>query len=285
MGFIERTRRGWAVVLFAVGLPSAADELRVFELRHRPAEEILAVIRPLLGREDAASATGFRLIVRSTDKRLQEIERLLTELDVPRIPLTLLVRYTDVSERARTTYGVSGQAPVGEHGRIVVGSGEAGGSEGLVAEHNGMRLHAERTTTTARREHIQRLRVLDGQRAYIQIGQSLPHVQQILVLAGKQAVLSQEGVVLQRVTSGFDVLPRVRGDQVILEITPRLASVDDPSHAVVRLTELATTVTVRRGEWVDLGELGGTSEALRRAILESGTQRAGARQTILITVE
>lgn len=283
MSFIELARRGWAVVLFAVGLPSAADELRVFELRHRPAEEILPVIRPLLGREDAASATGFRLIVRGSDKRLQEIERLLAELDVPRTPLTLLVRYTDVTDRARTTYGVSGEAPVGEHGRIVVG-GEAGGSEGLVAERNGVRLHAERTTTTARREHIQRLRVLDGQRAYIQVGQSLPHVQQILVLAGKQAVLSQ-GVVLQRVTTGFDVLPRVRGDQVILEITPRLASVDDPSLGLVSLTELATTVTVRRGEWVDLGELGGTSEAVRRAILESGTQRAGARQTILIKVE
>lgn len=282
-------RRWLATALLALGAAAAvvvADELRVFELKHRPAEEILPVIRPLLGREEAASATGFRLIVRAPDKRLQEIERLLAELDVPRQPLTLTVRYTTVDDRARTAYGMSGETPLGEHGRVVLGGGEAPGAGGLVVERKGARLSAEHAITTARREHVQRLRVMDGQRAYIQVGQSVPQVQQILVLAGKQAVLSS-GVVWQSATTGFDVLPRVRGggEQVVLEITPRLASVDDPSVGLVSLTELATTVTVRRGEWVDIGELGGTGEEVRRAILASGTQRAGERQTILLKVE
>ncbi len=282
MMFID-TRHRLAATLLALGTVAMADELRVFELQHRPAEELLPVIRPLLGREEAASASGFRLIVRGSDRHLQEIEHVLAKLDVPRQALTLVVRYAYVSDRAGESYGLSGEARIGEQGRVDLPA-QADGANGLVVEHRGVRLQTERVTTSARREHVQRLRVMDGQRAYIQVGQSQPHVRHILVLAGKQALLSQ-GVALQSATTGFDVLPHVRGEHVVLEITPRLASVDDPSLGLVSLTELATTIRVRRGEWVDIGELAGTGEEVRRAILASGTQRAGERQTILLKVE
>ncbi len=283
-------RRGarHAVVLFLLLLaPSGAgfaEVLRILELEHRPAEEILPVIRPLLGRGDAASASGFKLIVRAAQPAtLDEIERVVRTLDVPRAALTLVVRYAAVSDRTRTHGGVSGEAALGDRTRVVITEGESAPG-GAVVEHKGLRLHGVETTTTASRETVQSLRVMDGQRAYIQVGQSIPHIQQVLVLAGKQAILSQ-GVSLQQATTGFEVLPRVRGEQVLLEITPRVGSVDDPALGLVRLTELATTVTVRRGEWVDLGALAGTGEAVRRAILESGTTRSGERQTILIKVE
>jgi type II secretory pathway component GspD/PulD (secretin) len=288
---IDRARFcGALLAAFLASLTAAralAEELRILELRHRPAEEILPVIRPLLGRGDVASASGFKLIVRAADPTsLREIERVVRALDVPRTALTLLVRYATVSDSTDRHYGVSGEATLGgDRNRVVIsGGGSAPPPGGLEVEHKGIRLHGVETTSTASRETVQRLRVMDGQRAYIQVGQSIPHVQQVLVLAGRQALLAQ-GVVLQQASTGFEVLPRVRGDEVILEITPRLGSVEDPALGLVRLTELATTVSVRRGEWVDLGSLGGTGEAVRHAILESGVTRAGERQTILIKVE
>lgn len=284
MGWI----RAAALLALLLGLAAApADEIRVIELKHRSAEEVLPVIRPLLGREDAVSATGFKLIVRSSGKRLQEIERVLAELDVPRKQLTLTVRHAAATDRARTRYEASGAVRVGDDARVIVsGTGESGGGavEHGRAPDERVRLEAERRTTTSREEGLQRLRVMDGERAYIRVGQSIPHVQQILVLTGNQAILSR-GVVLQDVTTGFDVRPRVRGDRVLLEITPRLSSLHNPAAGLVSLTELTTTVEARLGEWIDLGEIAGSGEEVRRAILASGTERASERRTVLLKVE
>lgn len=107
-------------------------------------------------------------------------------------------------------------------------------------------MQAERVTTAVRDEHRQTLRLQDGQRAYIRAGQSVPHVQRILVLAGKDRALLAQGVEYQNVT---------------------------------------TTVTVRPSEWVDLGQLAGSGEEVRRAIAESGATREGERRAVLIKVE
>lgn len=279
-----------AIVLLGLLVPglAAADEIRVIELKHRSAEELLPVVRPLLGREDAVSAAGFKLIVRSSGKRLQELERVLAELDVPRRQLTLTVRHATLTDRARTRYEASGEARVGDGTRVIVpGSGASGG--GVAVEHDRapdghVRLEAERRATTSHQEIAQRLRILDGERAYIRVGQSIPHVQRILVLTGNQAILSQ-GVPLQDVTTGFDVRARVRGERVLLEITPRLSSLHDPAAGLVSFVALTTTVEARLGEWIDLGEIAGSGEEVRRAILASGTQRAGEQRTILLKVE
>lgn len=125
---------------------------------------------------------------------------------------------------------------------------------------------------------------LDGQRAHIRIGQSVPYVKKILTLTKNQIAIEQ-GVELRNVTTGFEVLPRVHGDHVRIEITPRLSTLDNPATGLVNFQELTTTVETKLGEWIDLGALLGSGNDVQRAILESAATESGERRTVHIKIE
>ena len=94
-----------------------------------------------------------------------------------------------------------------------------------------------------------------------------------------------QGVTLQNVTTGFEVLPRIRGEHVLLEITPRLSTIENSATGSINFQELRTTVNVKLGEWIDLGQIAGANNETHRAILESGVTRTDEHRTILLKVE
>jgi hypothetical protein len=290
-------RAGWrSIRLFAAALWLASasfaagnDELRVIELKHRPAQEVIPLVQPLLAPGDAMSATGYKLIVRTSEKNHRQIEQLLAQIDVGRRQWTLTVRQPMIGDRDQSQVAASGEVSVGSNARITVPGRTTSNPPGLTVETRGpdgkLKVQTVRTTTAAQNEHRQTIRALDGQRVYIRIGQSLPHVQRILALSGRTPVVLAQSVTYQDATTGFDVLPRAQGANVHLEITPRVASLVDPSIGLVNIQELSTSVTVKPGEWVDLGQLAGRGEEVRRAIAESGATRENERRTVLIKVE
>ncbi len=268
---------------------ATADELHLIELRHRTAEELLPILSPVVPAHEALTGRGHQLIHRGSPQTRRQLEQLLARLDVGAQSLTLTIRQTSVQDAERTRYTVSGAASAGGNTRVTVtrppaAGHEPGASITVGGDSGHLRVDASARTTRAQGESVQTLRVRDGARAHIRIGQSVPHVRTILAMTNNQTVISQ-GVELQDVTTGFDVLPRARGDQILLEITPRLSSLASPGIGLVNFSELRTTVMVKRGEWVDLGQLGGTGREVRRALLDSASQREDGRRTVLLRVE
>jgi hypothetical protein len=155
---------------------------------------------------------------------------------------------------------------------------------GLVVQKDGLRYQTSRRTSAASNATTQTVMTMDGQRAWIRIGQSVPHVRKILALSRRQLVLIQD-IELQDVTTGFDVLPRVHGDQVLVEITPRLSSLRNPATGLADFQELSTTVETRLGEWLDLGEILENRGEVHRAILESASTTSGERRTVRLKIE
>lgn len=282
-------RRLVLVLLLLLPVPLAAPaEIHVIQLKHRPAEELVPVIRPLLGPNDAVSAVDYRLIVRTSETRRREVERVVQQLDIARHQLTLTVRQGSRAERRDTTHGVSGEVGIGRDARVTLPRRPSADDRGVVVEQQGgdarLRYQGREERVNAADERTQTLRVQDGQRAYIRLGQSVPHVQRILSLAGGQVTLAQD-VEYQNVVTGFEVLPRVQGNRVQLEITPRLSSLADPATGLANFQELRTTVSARLGEWVDLGAIQGGGEDVRRAIVESATAGSAEQRTVWIRVE
>ncbi len=270
--------------LLALACASAsAEETRIIQLKHRPAGEIIPLIRPLLGPEDALSGTDYRLIVRTSDRNLKDIERLLAQLDVAQRQLRITVEQRVADDRDTATHSIAGEVRIGDKARIKLPE-ESPDNRGLVAQKDNLRLRTDQRTTAGRNETTQTVMALDGQRASIRIGQSVPHVKEILAL-GRRQVLIAQGIELQDVTTGFDVLPRVSGDRVRMEITPRLSTLRDPATGLADFQELATTVEVRLGEWIDLGTILGHRNEIDRAILESAATESGERRTIRLKVE
>lgn len=273
------------VALIAVLAPAgvSAEEMRVIQLKHRPAGEIIPLIRPLLGPEDALSGTDYRLIVRTSDRNLKDIERLLAQLDVAQRQLRITVEQRVADDRDTTSHSVEGEVKIGDKARIKLPENSSD-NRGLVVQKDKLRFRTGQRTTTDRNEATQTVMTLDGQRASIRIGQSVPHVKQILAL-GRRQILIAQGIELQDVTTGFDVLPRVHGDRVRMEITPRLSTLRDPATGLADFQELSTTVEVRLGEWIDLGTILGHRNEIDRAILESAATESGERRTIRLKIE
>jgi type II secretory pathway component GspD/PulD (secretin) len=225
----------------------------------------------------------FRLIIRTSDRNLKEVERILAQVDVVRQRLRITVEQASAEDRATTSQSVTGEARIGDKARVILPA-KPPQKGGLIVQKDGLRYTTNRRTTTASNANTQTVMTMDGQRAWIRIGQSVPHVRKILALSRRQLVLIQD-IELQDVTTGFDVLPRVHGDRVLVEITPRLSSLRNPSTGLADFQELSTTVETKLGEWLDLGEILENRGEVHRAILESATTDSDERRTVRLKIE
>ena len=275
-------RRIALLLLMLAPVIAAADETRILYLKHRPAEEIIPVIRPLLGPDDAVGGTDYRLVIRAPDAKLREIERILLQLDVAQRRLRITVQQGVSADDAIDSQSLSGETRAGK-ARIML-PGKPGDNRGVVVQKGDLHYNVNRRTASADNGTTQTVLTQDGQRAYIRIGQSVPHVQEILALSRHQVVITQ-GIALQDVTTGFEVVPHVHGDSVRIEITPRLSTLQDPATGLADFQELSTTIEARLGEWIDLGAVLGNRDAVERAILESGSTASGERRTVRLKIE
>jgi hypothetical protein len=217
----------WAAAAFAQA------SLEVIELRHTTADRVIPALRPLLEPGGALTGQRSQLIVRTSPENLAELRRALAALDRPARRLEISVRFEGSDEHARSS--LEADARVSNRGsRIELRTRESRGAA------------AERVD--------QRLQVLEGSPAFIAAGTSRP-------------LQLRDGVLVQDIATGFEVIPRLSGDWVTLEIAPQRAS---PGPAgTVSSTRGATTVRARLGEWVELGGV----EALARGEASSRASR------------
>lgn len=261
--------------------------LKIIPLKHRSAEELIPVIRPILGAGENVGGMNYQLFVRASDKGLRDIELLLAELDKARKNLRITLQQDVARSDGATSQGISGEGRVGDVRVIASSRGESGSRGGLViggAEEGDLRYKITRSTGSSQDNNSQFVSVLEGAPAFIRVGQSLPYVQRFLVFAGNRVAYGQDTRFLN-VTTGFDVLPRLNGDRVELEIAPRLSFVGNGGVQDVRFQELRTTVSAKLGEWVDLGGINTSRDEVSRAILEMASTQSGERRVVRLRVE
>lgn len=239
------TRVGLWIVACALALAATPTwaELEVIELDHRPAAELVPVIEPFLDADDVVRAHGFQLIIRASPARLKQVRQIIARLDSAPQQLRITVRQT----------------------RQTVGHDE-GGQAGARLSQGGAQLGGRVYSTESREAGggHQQLRVMEGKPALIQFGQAVP-VGERTVTVTERGTHVQDTVRYEEVTTGFYVLPRVRGDRVILHISPHRLTLSEEDGGVVNLQQVTTTVTGPLGRWIDLG---GTVEEVGRG--ESG---------------
>jgi len=271
----------------AAPLTHAADpELRVIPLKHRLADEVVPVVRPLLAPGESVSGMDSRLIVRAAPRTFAQIEQVLAEVDTPRRNLRISVRHAGESERVQDHQGVSGDVRRGNT-RIVVTNGTrstGGVTVGQTGPDGNVQLRSERHVTTKRDTSSQNLTVLDGGRAFLRVGESIPQVQTFLALVGSRLGVVA-GIQYQDVTTGFEVEPRILGEQIQLTVTPRLAFRSNQGAQTINFQELSTVVTVKPGEWVDLGGAVESANEVNRQILSTRRSTDSEESRFLIRVD
>jgi hypothetical protein len=283
------SRRVPVVLLFLLlactGATRADYPFEVIELRHNLLQDVLPVIRPLMGEGETLTGMNNQLIVKAPPERVRQIRELLNEIDRP--PRRLIVTVSNQGDMNRYSRGYSTAADIhagdgnitvrpGSHGRETASAGiESGDSRGRIGVHD-RRAQGGRTVG----QHVQ---VMEGRRAWINAGVQVPVRSREGYVAGG-VPYERRSITYHDVRSGFYVVPRVSGGVVTLEI---LQHDDRPGDRprTFRTQSTGTTVSGRLGEWINLGGLGNTESDSRRDIGQAASSGMTGGQQIWVKVE
>jgi hypothetical protein len=131
----------------------------------------------------------------------------------------------------------------------------------------------------------QRIQVLEGGRALISSGQSRPLRQRQVVQTPGGTVVRETTTVIQETATGFEVVPRLSGSTVHLEIAPQREQFVPGTGGAIQSERVVSTVSGRLGEWIDLGGTNSTSTSSVSGILSSREGSASASRGIWVKVE
>jgi hypothetical protein len=109
------------------------------------------------------------------------------------------------------------------------------------------------STQRADLHNVSSVRAIEGNEAYISIGQLVP-LMSTQVTPGYHGPIVQQSTEFHDVSTGFYATVRLSGDLVTLDISPRQQRVRSSTYGPVVETAGATsTVSGRLGEWLPLG--------------------------------
>jgi hypothetical protein len=235
-----------AALLASVALQAGSETLEVIPLRHRTAEQVLPVLRPLL--EPGGTLTGQynQLIVRTSLANLAQLKQALESIDRPLRRLQISVRFDDALESA--SQGIEASGRISNRGsRADIGARDQRGSA------------LERVD--------QRIQVLEGGRALIMTGHSTP------------IPITHDTMVIRETATGFEAVPRLAGgDTVIVEIAPQRETRDQHQR-------IATTVSARLGEWFEIGGAASDATREDRGIASASRSRSSEARRVWLKIE
>jgi type II secretory pathway component GspD/PulD (secretin) len=250
-----------ALALALAAPPARAQEMEVFNLRHRTADQVIPILQPLVEPGGAISGLQNQVIVRASRRNLEQIRQALAAIDSAPRRLLISVRQDAAGSLAQRGAAVSGTiSNQGSNVDVRVRDSAASGTERVDQQVQG----------------------LDGSPAFISIGQSVP-VQTGVVTQGPGGTWVQGGTTIQNYQTGFFVVPRVAGDRVTLEVSTQR---DRPTGFGTAQTQaLSTVASGRLGEWIALGGVGQSEAQAQRGILSGGQVVSSGGRTIFVRVD
>lgn len=264
------------LVFIAQFRPVWADHpLEIITLKSRPVNEVISLVQPFLGPGGVVTGMNNQLIVRAAPERLQEIRKILEQIDKP--PRRLVIHVTQDRFRQQTRDRVSAGARVniGDSGKIDVGR--------PVSRKDRLEATIRRSRTRSDLDSNQRVQTIEGRPAFIATGTVVPIPIEQGVIAGG-VVHYGRGLDYRNAVTGFYVLPRVNGDLVTLEISTHL---DQPSGESLGydLQRVSSTLSGKIGEWIDIGGIDTQGQMARTGILLRGNTTERDHRRLLLLVE
>ena len=233
---------GRSLALFGLSLAvNAAPQLTIVDLHHRPADQLIPILSPLMEAGDYLTGQNSKLLIRTDPATLSTITKIVAELDQPLTNLRISVIFGDHTSTATSALDadiIFNQSHI-EPAKL---SADAQSGDNLRAKIS------SRTFDTADRDHHQQtLQVLEGHEAIFNSQQQKPLVA-IHYPLGHQPVPSVQH---QTASSGFSVIARLQNNSVSLRIQPQKERFSNDGR--LQSQRISTNLTVPLGQWVEIG--------------------------------
>ena len=252
----------------------AETEFKIITLQHRFASDLLPIISPMVGEDGTATGMNNQLILRASPEHMREIEQTVANLDVARINRKITVKTSNNVQTQRERVEARGTTTVGK----VTVSNDRRDTNNRRA--NSGRVEVENSTSNTNQNTNQFINVLDGERAFIRVGQIVPFTQEWVTIT-RRYVRIEQIIDWREISIGFAVRPRTIGNEVELEITPRIAKLN--GQGFIDFEELTTIIRTSLGNWVDLGSTMQNRDDVSRKIL--GLQQTSSQQNSNLMVK
>lgn len=226
--------------------------IEVIPLANRPASELIPLLAPLLGNNTQLIDNGSNLLLKTTPDRLAEINALVKQLDARQSNLVITVI------QSRQTNADELNAPLTD-------SSTSGGN---------ILGHVYQTQDKDRDQNTQTIRTLDGIPAHIKAGNIYPRQN----FSGYGYPTTTD---YTEATTGFEVIPRLVGQQVTLSVSPWSDKMNGQGQIGSQNSQ--STIRINLGEWVELGNIGENSRSSGTAV--NTRQTGNSQMHILIKVD
>lgn len=279
------------VICIGIATQVAAESmvLEVIPLKHRTADDIIQILRPLMQPGGTITGMNNQLVVKTTPANLEQIKAVLAKLDNSPRRLLIRVKQGILANTKQQEQSLSGNIASGDVS-VGVDDTRTGSREGLVIsgsddQGNNIRYRGNETRSQSNEGNTFMVNATEGYPAYISIGQSIPVSSRTSYVTPGGGVTVNDSTEYINADSGFYVLPRLNGNRVTLLIAPRLTKVGPGRAPILDVQDVETTVTGRLGEWLDIGGLEQQSSSSGQGIASNSRQSDSQSRSVLIKVD
>lgn len=250
--------------------------LEVIDLKYRNAQEVLPILQPFVSKDGSISALNNQLIVRTSPQNLAELRKILDSID--KRPRRLMITVSQDVDLSVKKSGASVSGTIGnDNASVTLPRKPGGGEQGASVSGDSAQARVYNSQSAGAERGGQTVQVLEGNTAFIRVGQSVP-------ITSRQRVgpVVTESTQFRDATSGFYARPRTNGNQVTIEITGNRDQFTNPATGAANIQRFDTVVSGRLGEWI---ELGGSTQSRERdetgAVYRSSEARRDERRLYL----
>lgn len=275
----------WALAWLALAGPARAQQqLEIINLKSRTAEQVLPQLRPFIEPGGTLSGMNNQIFLRASDANRRQIKELLAAIDQPPRRLLITVRQDADSSAAARGGEVSGSVGSGsvriESRRTIVG----GSGVGVRRGDDVVRGQVYDSRSAGSDRVSQQIQVVEGGKAWINVGTSVPVPLRQAVLTPGGAIVS-ESVVYRDIGSGFYAEPQLAGDRVTLTISPTHDTPANLGSGSANIQRISTTVSARLGEWMEIGGVNQEQAGDEGGATRYSTRGARSGRRVLLKVE
>jgi len=257
----------WLCLVLVIGVlctASLAKDVAVIRVKNRWASELAPIVQSMLSSEGSVTVSERvnSLVIVDNPDAIQRVRAYLGQFDKPIEQVRIRVRFFE--HRSGETGSATSRGRASGDGWQVATSGRRKDGADISVEGG-------RRQQTNFSEHS--VIATAGQAAYIIAGKEIPYHERWPHYS-RQYGTGGDTVIFQVVETGFEVIPTIFSDNVLIKIVPRIAYGADPD-GVVRFYGAQTEVTVPFGRWV---EIGGSGDQ-RNEVIEEILSRARNNQT------
>ena len=267
----------WLCLVLVIGVlctVSMAKDVAVIKIKYRWASELAPIVQSMLSSEGSVTVSERvnSLVIVDSPDAIQRVRAYLGQFDKPLEQVRIRVRFYE--QRAGEAGSASARGRVsGDDWQVATGSRRNDGAD--------ISIEGGRRQQTNFSEHS--VIATAGQAAYIIAGKEIPYHERWPRYSRRYGT-GGDTVIFQSVETGFEVIPTIYADNVLIKIVPRIAYDDNPD-GVVRFYGAQTEVSVPFGSWIEIGGVGDQRNEVIKEILSRGRNNQTTSMSMLLMAE